>query len=116
MRCVPVYNHCNRAEPERTSSQRGRLCVLPTQQPNCGEYCKPQQLTPSALNNTSDVHVILQAAFEQRVAALEGGVAAVATASGMAAQLTAILGICEVGNHLVVSFVLHPHLVLTMPC
>ncbi|TFK98995.1 putative O-acetylhomoserine-lyase [Pterulicium gracile] len=43
------------------------------------------------------------AAFEQRVAALEGGVAAVATASGMAAQLTAILGICEVGNHLVVS-------------
>ena len=35
-------------------------------------------------------------AFEKRIAALEGGVAAVATASGMAAQLTAILSICQV--------------------
>src|SRR5680860_881981 len=38
------------------------------------------------MNPTTDV-------FEQRIAALEGGVAAVATSSGQAAQLTAILTI-----------------------
>lgn len=41
------------------------------------------------------------AAFEDRVAAIEGGIAAVATASGMAAQLTALLTICEVGDNIV---------------
>lgn len=40
-------------------------------------------------------------AFEKRIAALEGGVAAVATASGMAAQLTAILSICQAGDNVI---------------
>ncbi|HEY5683973.1 MAG TPA: O-acetylhomoserine aminocarboxypropyltransferase/cysteine synthase [Acidimicrobiia bacterium] len=46
------------------------------------------------MNPTTDV-------FEQRVAALEGGVAAVATSSGQAAQLTTFTTLLEAGDHLV---------------
>jgi OAH/OAS sulfhydrylase len=46
------------------------------------------------MNPTTDV-------FEQRIAALEGGVAAVATASGQAAQLTTILTLAESGDNIV---------------
>jgi O-acetylhomoserine (thiol)-lyase len=45
-------------------------------------------------NPTTDV-------FEQRVAALEGGVAAVATSSGQAAQFIALTTICQTGDHVV---------------
>lgn len=38
-------------------------------------------------------------AFEKRVAALEGGVAAVATSSGMAAQFVAITTILQAGDN-----------------
>lgn len=41
------------------------------------------------------------AAFEERVASLEGGLGAVATASGQAAQLIAILTLCRQGDHIV---------------
>jgi O-acetylhomoserine (thiol)-lyase len=41
------------------------------------------------------------AVFEERMAALEGGRAALATASGMAAQMTALLTIMESGDELV---------------
>jgi O-acetylhomoserine (thiol)-lyase len=47
------------------------------------------------------------AAFEERVAALEGGRAAVATASGMAAQMTALLTLCEAGDEIVSSSALY---------
>ena len=40
-------------------------------------------------------------AFEQRVAALEGGVAALATSSGQAAQFIAIATICKAGDNVV---------------
>ncbi|MDK1097161.1 MAG: O-acetylhomoserine aminocarboxypropyltransferase/cysteine synthase [Actinomycetota bacterium] len=46
------------------------------------------------MNPTTDV-------FEQRIAALEGGVAAVATASGQAAQLTTILTLARTGDNIV---------------
>jgi O-acetylhomoserine (thiol)-lyase len=46
------------------------------------------------MNPTNDV-------FEKRIAALEGGVAAVATASGQAAQLVAITTLAQAGDHLV---------------
>ena len=46
------------------------------------------------MNPTTDV-------FEQRIAALEGGVAAVATASGQAAQLTTITTLAEAGDNIV---------------
>ena len=45
-------------------------------------------------NPTTDV-------FERRVAALEGGVAALATSSGQAAQLLALTTLCEAGDHIV---------------
>ena len=43
------------------------------------------------------------AMFEERMAALEGGRAAVATASGMSAQMTAFLTLLEAGDHVVSS-------------
>ncbi len=46
------------------------------------------------MNPTTDV-------FEKRIAALEGGVAAVATASGQAAQFTALTTIAEAGDNIV---------------
>ncbi|RYE21146.1 MAG: aminotransferase class I/II-fold pyridoxal phosphate-dependent enzyme, partial [Sphingobacteriales bacterium] len=48
------------------------------------------------MNPTTDV-------FEQRVAALEGGVAALATSSGQSAQLIALTNILQVGDNFVTS-------------
>jgi O-acetylhomoserine (thiol)-lyase len=45
--------------------------------------------------------------FEQRMASLEGGIGAVETSSGHAAQMTAILTICEAGDHIVASSTLY---------
>jgi len=47
------------------------------------------------------------AVFEERVAALENGRAAVATASGMSAQMTAIQAILQPGDHIVASSMLY---------
>lgn len=52
------------------------------------------------MNPTTDV-------FEQRIAALEGGVAAVATASGQAAQFLAITTLCQTGDNIVSSSYLY---------
>ncbi len=43
------------------------------------------------------------AAFEERMASLEGGLGSVATASGLAAQLCAILALAQTGDHIVAS-------------
>ena len=43
------------------------------------------------------------AAFEERMASLEGGIGALATASGQAAQLIAILALCRQGDEVVAS-------------
>src|SRR5512146_2291791 len=45
------------------------------------------------MNPTSDV-------FEQRLADLEGGVGALATSSGHAAQAMAIMTLCQAGDHI----------------
>ncbi|MDD2991732.1 MAG: O-acetylhomoserine aminocarboxypropyltransferase/cysteine synthase [Zoogloea sp.] len=47
------------------------------------------------------------AVFEERLAALEGGRAAVATGSGMAAQMIALLNICEAGDEIVAARTLY---------
>lgn len=52
------------------------------------------------MNPTTDV-------LEQRVAALEGGVAALATSSGQAAQLLAITNICDSGDDIVAATTLY---------
>src|SRR5450759_1754373 len=44
-----------------------------------------------------------QAVFEERIASLEGGVAALAVASGMAAETIALLNLAENGGHIVSS-------------
>jgi O-acetylhomoserine (thiol)-lyase len=43
------------------------------------------------------------AAFEERLASLEGGIGALATASGLAAQLLAVLSLAQSGDHLIAS-------------
>lgn len=43
------------------------------------------------------------AAFEEKMASLEGGLGAVATASGQAAQIVALLTVAQAGDHLVAS-------------
>ena len=52
------------------------------------------------MNPTTDV-------FEQRVAALEGGVAGLATSSGQAAQFLAMSSLCEVGDEVVAASTLY---------
>jgi O-acetylhomoserine (thiol)-lyase len=47
------------------------------------------------------------AMLEERIAALEGGRAAVATASGMAAQMTAIMTLLQRGDHIVAASTLY---------
>ena len=47
------------------------------------------------------------AAFEERMASLEGGLGGLATASGMSAQLLAILTICEAGDHIIANRALY---------
>src|SRR5271170_5003113 len=43
------------------------------------------------------------AAFEERMASLEGGLGAIAFSSGLAAQLCAVLSVAQAGDHLVCS-------------
>jgi O-acetylhomoserine (thiol)-lyase len=47
------------------------------------------------------------AVLEQRIAALEGGRAALATASGMAAEMVAMLTLCRQGDHIVAANTLY---------
>jgi O-acetylhomoserine (thiol)-lyase len=54
----------------------------------------PGNIYTRIMNPTWDV-------FEQRVAALEGGIAAVATASGQAAVTYAVLNVCRAGDNIV---------------
>lgn len=44
--------------------------------------------------------------FEKRIAALEGGAAALATASGQSAQFIAISGLASAGDNIVSTYVL----------
>lgn len=61
---------------------------------------KPGNIYTRLMNPTNDV-------FEQRIAALEGGVAALATASGSAAITYAILNIAGAGDHIVAASTLY---------
>src|SRR4051795_1504037 len=47
------------------------------------------------------------ASFEERIASLEGGIGAVATASGQAAETLLITQLAEAGNHVVASSALY---------
>ncbi len=58
-----------------------------------------------ALQDYGDIYTRISnpttAAFEERIASLEGGLGAVATASGQAAQLVAVLTLCREGDEIV---------------
>jgi O-acetylhomoserine (thiol)-lyase len=60
-----------------------------------------------ALQNFGNIYTRIgnptTAAFEERMASLEGGLGALATASGQAAQLISILGLCRAGDEVVAS-------------
>ncbi len=56
---------------------------------------------------TLHVSCSTQSVFEDRIAALEGGAAAVATASGQAAQFLAISAIADAGDNIVSSSYLY---------
>src|SRR5512134_2732982 len=57
---------------------------------------EPGNIYTRIMNPTTDV-------FERRIADLEGGVAAVATASGQAAELLALLNLAQAGENIVAS-------------
>ena len=57
---------------------------------------EPGNIYTRIMNPTNDV-------FERRLADLEGGIAAVATASGQAAQLLALLNLAQAGDNIVAS-------------
>jgi O-acetylhomoserine (thiol)-lyase len=60
-----------------------------------------------ALQNFGNIYTRIgnptTAAFEERMASLEGGLGALATSSGQAAQMISILGLCRAGDELVAS-------------
>jgi O-acetylhomoserine (thiol)-lyase len=81
-RCVPIY---------QTSSY---VFADANQAANRFNLSEGGNIYTRLMNPTSDV-------FEQRIAALEGGVAALATASGSAAITYAIQNIAHAGDHIV---------------
>lgn len=81
-RCVPIY---------QTSSY---VFANANQAANRFNLSEGGNIYTRLMNPTSDV-------FEQRIAALEGGVAALATASGSAAITYAIQNIAHAGDHIV---------------
>lgn len=61
---------------------------------------EPGNIYTRIMNPTND-------AFEQRIAALEGGVGALATSSGQAAETLAILTLCSSGDNIIASSALY---------
>lgn len=86
----------------------GESQVLPIHQSTTYRYYNPQELAELFdLEKEGYIYTRINnptvAAFEQKIAALEGGVGAVAFASGQAAITASILTICESGDHIVAS-------------
>ncbi|MCL2094099.1 MAG: O-acetylhomoserine aminocarboxypropyltransferase/cysteine synthase [Treponema sp.] len=81
-RAVPIYQTTSYVFPS-TKAAAGRFALT-----------EPGNIYSRIMNPTCDV-------FEKRIAALEGGVGALAVASGQAATLYAILNIARAGDHIV---------------
>jgi len=79
---VPIYQTSAYVFPN-TKSAQDRFALA-----------EPGNIYTRIMNPTSDV-------FEQRIAALEGGIAALAVASGMAASTYAVQNIANAGDHIV---------------
>ncbi len=87
-RAVPIYQTTSYVF--RDTDHAARLFALE----------EPGNIYTRIMNPTSDV-------FERRMADLEGGVGALATSSGHAAQTLAILTLCAAGDHMVSSSTLY---------
>ena len=87
-RAVPIYQ--TTSYNFKDSAHAARLFALE----------EPGNIYTRIMNPTNDV-------FEQRIADLEGGIGALATSSGHAAQAQAILTLCQAGDHIVSSCTLY---------
>ncbi len=104
----------------------GTLCLHAGQQPDAATGARAQPIYQTTsyvfddaehaaslfnLQTFGNVYTRLSnpttAVFEERVAALEGGRACVATATGMAAQMVALLTLCQTGDHIVAARTLY---------
>ncbi|MFX3625055.1 MAG: bifunctional O-acetylhomoserine aminocarboxypropyltransferase/cysteine synthase [Ectobacillus sp.] len=87
------------------SPKNGEPRVLPLYQSTTYKYDTPDDLA-ALFNLQAEGYIYTRignptiAAFEQKLSQLEGGVGAVATASGQAAIMLAILNTCNSGDHL----------------
>ncbi|UOY91297.1 bifunctional O-acetylhomoserine aminocarboxypropyltransferase/cysteine synthase [Ectobacillus sp. JY-23] len=88
--------------------KNGEPRVLPLYQSTTYKYDTPDDLA-ALFNLQAEGYIYTRIgnptinAFEQKLSQLEGGVGAVATASGQAAIMLAILNICNAGDHLLCS-------------
>lgn len=88
--------------------KNGEPRVLPLYQSTTYKYDAPEDLA-ALFNLEAEGYIYTRignptlTAFEQKVSQLEGGVGAVATSSGQAAIMLAVLNICEAGDHILCS-------------
>lgn len=88
--------------------EKGEPRVLPLYQSTTYKYSSSQELA-DLFDLKSNGHMYSRIsnptvdAFEKKVCLLEGGVGAMATASGQSATLNAILNICSAGDHIISS-------------
>ncbi|MDR2751478.1 MAG: O-acetylhomoserine aminocarboxypropyltransferase/cysteine synthase [Clostridiales bacterium] len=87
-RAVPIYQTTSYVFPS-TDAAAGRFALS-----------QPGNIYTRIMNPTSDV-------FEQRIAALEGGIAALALASGAAATTYAVENIARAGDHIIAAKTLY---------
>ena len=94
------------------SPKAGEPRVLPIFQTATYKYDDPDHLA-SLFNLQAEGHLYSRisnptvAALEEKFAKLQGGVGALATSSGQAAVLYAILNICKVGDHIITASTLY---------
>ena len=94
------------------SPKAGEPRVLPIFQTATYKYDDPDHLA-SLFNLEAAGHLYSRisnptvAALEEKFAKLQGGVGALATSSGQAAVLYAILNICKVGDHIITASTLY---------
>lgn len=94
------------------SPKAGEPRVLPIFQTATYKYDDPDHLA-SLFNLQAEGHLYSRisnptvAALEEKFAKLQGGVGALATSSGQAAVLYAILNICKVGDHIITASALY---------
>jgi O-acetylhomoserine (thiol)-lyase len=93
-------------DPTTNCARRADLChhQLRVQQARpCGQSLRP----PGVREHLHPDHEPHQRVFEKRVAELEGGIAALAVASGQAAETLAVLNLARAGDNLVSSQTLY---------